>query len=147
MNISDLSSSGALPALASTLRFAGQRQQILAHNIANIDTPNFIATDVDPRSFQKLLGDAIDERRDRNGGSFGALSIASSGGIDTGPDGHGLTLNPTAPHGGVLGHDRNASDIERLMQDMVENAGMYRVASDLLRKHQSTILTAIAQRV
>lgn len=58
-----------------------------------------------------------------------------------------MELEPGTPIGGVLFQDRNQRDLEQLMQDMVENATMFRVASDLMRKNQSLIRGAIAQRV
>lgn len=143
----DLNSSGALPALELTMRFAGERQRLLAHNIANIDTPNFVARDVDPKAFQALLADAVDRRQDRNGGSSGGLDWEEGGGLARGRHPDSIELRPSTAHGGVLRHDRNASDLERLMQDMVENASMFRVAADLIRRQKSTLLTAIAQRV
>lgn len=143
----DLNSSGALPALELTMRYAGERQRLIAHNIANIDTPNFVARDVDPRAFQAVLADAVDRRQDRNGGSSGGLDWEEDGGLARGRHPDSIELRPGQAHGGVLRHDRNATDLERLMQDMVENASMFRVAADLIRRQKSTLLTAIAQRV
>lgn len=147
MQIRDLMTSGPLPALEMTMRFAGARQRLLAHNIANVDTPNFVGTDVDPRSFQKVLGEAVDRRRERTAGAFGALDWRETRELRAGDEPGTLHLRPQAAHAGVLAHDRNASDLERLMQDMVENASAYRVASDLYRAHRGTLMTAIAQRV
>jgi len=147
VQISDINSAGALPALEMTMRFAAQRQKILAHNVANLNTPGFIARDVDPASFQKVLSEAVDKRRERSGSAFGDLEWQGTRELERlGRDGS-LRLNPIKAHAGVLGHDRNATDIERLMQDMVENASVFRAAADLLKKQKGTILTAIAQRV
>lgn len=129
------------------MRFAGARQRLLAHNIANIDTPNFVGTDVDPRSFQKVLGEAVDRRRERTAGAFGQLEWRPTRELRAGNEPGSIRLMPGAAHGGVLAHDRNATDLERLMQDMVENAAAYRVATDLYRAQQGTLMTAIAQRV
>lgn len=145
MQMSDLANAGAAPALEMTMRFAGARQRILSHNIANIDTPNFVARDVDPIGFQEMLGEAIDRRRAANGGGVGGLDWEETREIAR--SGDGLVLNPTAAHGGILGQDRNATDLERLMQSMVENASMYRVAGELYRRQKSTLDAAIAQRV
>lgn len=147
MQIRDLSTSGAMPALEMTMRFAGARQRLLAHNIANIDTPNFVGTDVDPRSFQKVLGDAVDRRRDQAGGAFGTLDWRETRELRSGDRPGSLRLSPLAAHGGALAHDRNATDLERLMQDMVENASVYRAAADLYRAQRGTLMSAIAQRV
>lgn len=147
MQISDLNSAGAMPALESTMRFAAQRQRLLAHNIANVNTPNFVARDVDPKAFQSVLSEAINERREKTGGAFGKLELRETSQIGKSPRDGSLRLKETSPHGGVLRHDRNAMDLERVMQDMVENLTVFRAASDLMRRQKSTILAAIAQRV
>jgi len=127
------------------MRFASQRQKLIAHNIANFDTPNFIPTDVSPRAFQSTLARAIDQRRDRTGGMQGNLVIKRTREIRPGPGGS-LTLSPRTPVGGVLAHDRNASDLERTMQSLVENAVMFRVAADLHRARAGIIKKAIGER-
>ncbi len=145
MMIKDLNTAGAIPALEKMLLFAGQRQRIIANNIANIDTPNYQGKDVDPRDFQKLLGEAIEERRSRSGGGHGELVLRQTRQIQT--HGGALTLQPQTPAKGVLFHDRNQRDLERLMQQLVENASAFRVAADLMRKTRSQLKLAIAQRV
>lgn len=146
MLIRDLQTAGATPALEMTLRFAGARQKILSHNIANIDTPNFQPRDVSPRAFQELLGDAVERRRERTGGAFGAIELGRSREIEQGR-GTAISVRPDTHSGGVLHHDRNSADIERMMQDLVENAATFRVASDLLRAQRSQLHNAIGQRV
>lgn len=143
--INDLSTAGALPALEKMFLFSGQRQRLIAQNIANIDTPGYQGVDVDPQSFQNSLHQAIEHRRDRNGGRSGDLDISSADEVRM-VNGR-MQLMPTSPIDGVLFQDRNQRDLERLMQDMIENATMFRVASDLMRKNKSLILGAIAQRV
>ncbi len=145
MIIKDLNTSGAIPALEKMFLFAGQRQRIIANNIANIDTPNYQGKDVDPRDFQKLLGEAIEERRSSTGGGHGELILRQTKQVQT--RGRQLILNPQSPTAGVLFHDRNQRDLERLMQQLVENASAFRVAADLMRKTRSQLKLAIAQRV
>lgn len=146
MQIRDLTTAGAMPALEMTMRYAGARQRLLAHNIANIQTPNFVARDVEPATFQHALSEAVDRRRDRTAGAFGPLEWRATRDLQHGDHPGSLRLGPLDAHGGVLGHDRNASDLEKLMQDMVENATAFRVASDLFRRQKDTLAVAIAQR-
>lgn len=142
--IKDLSTAGALPALEKMFLFSGQRQRLIAHNIANIDTPGFQGVDVNPVSFQRALRQALDDRRDGNGGASGELNISHADEVRI-TNGR-MELIPNTPIDGVLFQDRNHRDLERLMQDMVENATMFRVAGDLMRKNQNLIRGAIAQR-
>lgn len=140
---------GSLPTLEAMMRFTGQRQRLLAHNVANLTTPNFQAVDVSPKAFQEMLGEAVAARRKANGGVGGRLEMRSSREVRTGPNGE-LSLRPltgSGSVGGVLLHDRNDRDVERLMQSMTENYGAYRVAADLMRSRVGVLRTAISQRV
>lgn len=146
MMLDQLSSAGALPALALTMRFAGERQRLIAHNIANLETPNFRPADVSPRAFQKLLQGAISERRKSTGGGHGGLHWKGTREIER-DGGSGLRLDPRTPTGNILFHDRNNRDLERTMQSMVENASAYRVASELMRSRVALLGSAISERV
>ncbi len=146
MFIDQLSNAGSLPALEAAMRYASQRQQLIAHNIANFETPNFVPVDVKPQAFQEVLGKAVQDRRERNGGMHGELKMGSSREIGQSKGG-GLVLRPRTPTGGVLAHDRNASDLERTMQSLVENAAMFRVAADLHRARAGIVKNAISERV
>lgn len=128
------------------MRFAGERQKLIAHNLANIATPNFVPKDVSVRDFQAALADAIDERRAANGGAFGELNLGRSKEVRFASDGR-VELRPDTHPGGILGHDRNTVDLERTLQDMVENASVHRVAADFLRKQWQQLDIAISERV
>jgi flagellar basal body rod protein FlgB len=69
----DLANAGSAPVLEQVLRFAGARQRLLAHNIANIDTPDFRPVDVSPSAFREELARAVRTRREQRGGNAGAL--------------------------------------------------------------------------
>lgn len=146
MFLSDILNSGAIPALEATVRFAGQRQRLLAHNIANIDTPDFRPLDVSPAGFQRALSKAIDKRREDSGGMSGGLEIGSTREITQTPSGD-LILTPGTNAEGILAQDRNNTDLERLMQDHAENFLVYRVSSELLRSRIAQLRDAIAERV
>ena len=145
--IESLTSVGAMPALEATMRFAAQRQQILAHNIANADTPDFIPLDVDPAEFQRVLGEAIDRRRaSETRGASGELNLTGSGQVKS--DGRGgLTVTPGTDSRNVLFHDRNNRDLERMMQALAENTVVFRQASELMKQQVNLIRGAIAERV
>ncbi len=146
MLIDQLTNSGALPSLRATMSFAGQRQKLIAHNIANAETPNFRPLDVSPAHFQTVLGEAIDRRRAHSGGGFGELRIESTRELRVGERGE-LSIVPQTTSGNILFHDRNDRDLERMMQDLTENYGVYRLASDLLRSHTMRLQSALSERV
>lgn len=146
MFIDDLLSSGAIPSLETTFRFAGERQKIINHNIANLETPNFRPLDVSTDGFQKALGRAVQKRRDANGGMVGGLDMDDTREIHADAAAT-LTLTPRTGSGNILFHDRNNSDVERLMQANAENALVYRTASELLRGRYQQLKDAIGERV
>lgn len=140
MFIDGLLNSGAIPSLERSVQFAARRQEIIAHNIANLSTPNFQPMDVSVGGFQKALGEAVDRRRQQMGGR-GPLRLESTREVSV--TGRGLELTPQQPSGNVLFHDRNNRDLERTMQDMVENLTAFRVASDLLKGRMDLLNSAI----
>lgn len=145
MLIGELANSGAAPALEQVLRFAAQRQRVLAHNIANLETPDFRPLDVSPLKFQESLRKAIAERRQRTGGELGELHVESTDEVEQTESGS-LRLLPKTSSGNILYHDRNNRDLERLMQGLAENTFAYRTAGDLLRRHNDMLRSAISQR-
>lgn len=146
MFLKQLDTAGALPALETTLRFAARRQTLLSHNIANIETPDFRPADVDPAHFQRVLSEAIHDRRSRGtAGTTGQLVLDRTRQIEQGPDGR-LTLTARTASGNILFHDRNNRDLERMMQSLAENAGMFRATTDLMRSRVTLLQQAISER-
>lgn len=144
--IDHVTNAGAMPSLERTIQFAGRRQALLSHNIANASTPRFQHKDVAPAAFQATLRDAIDERRDRTGGMHGDLRVKDTRQIEFSR--RGVRLDPQTQAGrGVLAHDRNNRDLESMMQDLAENLGAYRVATELMRTRMGTMRAAISERV
>ena len=144
--ISDVQSAGAMPTLGLMMRFSARRHQVIAHNIANAQTPNFTPADVDVRGFQAAMRDAIDDRRGGNGGSHGGLAWRGTRDAEPTPGG-GLALSPRAASGNILFHDRNNRDVERMMQTMVENASVFQAASGFYQRQKGVLTAAIAERV
>ncbi len=146
MFIGDILNSGAMPTLEAGMQFAAQRQRLLAHNIANISTPDFRPVDLSIKEFRATLADAIDRRREATGGEQGPLELKKTSEIEM-VAGRTLRFTPKTPSGNVLFHDRNNRDLERLMADQAETVAAYRAASDLLRSRFALLKTAISQRV
>ncbi len=146
MFIDQLTNDGAIPALEASVQFAARRHSLIAHNIANLSTPYYRPKDVSVDGFRRQLAEAIDERRERAPGRKGGLELGPS--REVGRDEAGrLTLTPREGGRNVLFHDRNNRDLERTMQDLVENVAHFRVSSDLLKGRLDLLRSAIAERV
>jgi flagellar basal-body rod protein FlgB len=135
--------SGSGPALEAAFRFAAQRQKLIANNIANITTPNFVQQDVSVPEFQRALGEAIERRR--GAGNLGDLDVRGDDEVDIGANG-ALALKPNSTIGGIMFQDRNNRDLEKLEQAQIENATMFRVCADLLKSRSDLMRAAIGER-
>jgi len=144
MIFSEITSSGAIPVLEASMRFAARRQEIIAGNIANIETPDYRPMNVSVAGFRKALAEAVEARRGRGGN--GEIRVQDPREVRNLPDGS-MVLTPRTASPGVLFHDRNNRNVETLMQDLVENAGAFRVAGDFLRTRYDLLRMAIAERV
>lgn len=135
--------------LEMAAKFAAARQRVVMHNIANIDTPDFLPNDLSPTDFQRAMKDAVERRRARMGGAggdAGELEFRGTRQFRVDRDGR-VRVTPTRPSGNILFHDRNNRDLERLMQANTENVAAFRIATELLRTRYELLRAAIAERV
>lgn len=143
--IDGLSNADVLPVLERVMQFAGQRHRLIVNNIANLNTPGFRPMDVSVDAFQEQLGDAVDARRKDRGPFGGALILEESKQVSF--TSNGLILHPEAAANSILFHDGSEKNIERTMQDLVENFSTFRLAADLLRNRIQLLETAIRGRI
>lgn len=142
MLIDGVTNADAIPVLERLMQFAGARHRLIVNNIANLDTPGFQPKDVDVDAFQKQLADAIDAKREKK--IPGIFFPNDSDEVKFTDD--GVALNPKPAGENILFHDGNDRDLERTMQDMVENFTVFRTAAQLLRNRFELINTAIRER-
>ncbi len=147
-------SGGNLPALERVLQFTSARQSIIANNIANMETPGFRPADVSATAFQTSLADAIDNRKRAVAAGVanegltapdGGLAMDGSESIRIGADGMQLTPEPIGD--GILFHDGNDRNMERILQSLTENLLTFRFAATLARRHFASVDNAIRERL
>ncbi|MBL8879932.1 MAG: hypothetical protein JNG88_12500 [Phycisphaerales bacterium] len=129
-------------ALELTARFAEARQQVLAENVANIDTPDYHSRTLDAGVFRDALRAALDE----NDGSD-LLSLRGGAQVRTDAAGR-LQVDPTvesAPN--VLFHDGTNARMESLMSQAAENGLLYNLTTSLLRSKFDSLTNAIRGRI
>jgi flagellar basal-body rod protein FlgB len=116
------------------LALRSHRQRLIASNIANADTPGFVARDFD---FAQALREASG-----SGSATAALAISSTGHIGASP---GATLEPkllyAAPSQTNL--DRNSVDMDRERANFADNAVKYEATLRFINGHVRTMLEAI----
>lgn len=129
---------GSLPVLERLAEFTHARHKVLVDNVANLSTPYYKPSDLDPRQFQAHLRDAVDRRR--------ASDNAVNGPLEPTPVGEGDDAF-SGDNSGVLFHDQNNRDLERIMQHLAENTLAHRTATELIRNKLEGLRTAIRERV
>lgn len=121
---------------ADALRLRSQRAELIANNLANADTPQFKARDVDFRAALNAAGYA-----DAGGGL--ALSttqgrhVAGPGG-NGGPDGALRYRTPLAP-----ALDGNTVDVQVEQAAFAENAVRYQATLTFINSRLRSLMTAI----
>ena len=109
------------------MAFAEARQNVLANNIANIDTVGYKVRDMDLKRFQSDLREALAEGSASPGG--GTLPQAT---VDF--DQY------------LLFHDGNNRSVEKQMTAITKNSILHNVAAELLRSRYALLEKAVAMR-
>jgi flagellar basal-body rod protein FlgB len=137
---------GALPVLERMVQFAGARHKVLADNVANISTPYFKPRDLDPASFQATLRYAIDERRESGINPVaGKLEMRNTRQLNFQLG--RINIRPEATNSGILFHDQNNRDLERIMQHLAENTLAHNAGIEMIRNELGLLRVAISGRV
>ncbi len=143
--IQGLLDSGAMPALERLVQFTGARHKVLVDDVANLSTPFFKPRDLDPASFQATLRDAVESRRRRPNPTRGELDVRDTDQLSF-KDGR-VEVRATRMDENILFHDQNNRDLERIMQNLVENTMTHNAGVDMLRNQFEMLRTAIRERV
>ncbi len=143
--IDGLFNSGSMPVLERLVQFTEARHRVLVHDIANLSTPYFKPRDLSPESFQASLRDAIDRRRDGDNPQGSPLEMLDTEDMTFSRDGIKATARHT--NEGILFHDENNRDLERIMQHLAENTMAHRMGIQLIRSEVSMLESAIRERV
>ena len=122
---------------AQALSLRSERQRLIASNIANADTPGYVARDI---NFAQALREAT------GSGSRAAVLRASQPGHIGGGGGAGghsaSTLNFAAPSQTSL--DRNSVDMDRERASFVDNSVKYEATLRFINANVRTTLSAIS---
>ncbi len=117
---------------AQALDLRSDRQRLLASNIANADTPGYIARDLD---FAKALREAV------GGSTRPALASDQPGHLGGGTSMHGANLVYAAPSQTSL--DGNSVDMDRERASFADNSIKYEATVRFINSHVRTMLSAI----
>ncbi|MBW7904702.1 MAG: flagellar basal body rod protein FlgB [Phycisphaerae bacterium] len=122
-------------------RFAEDRHRVLAENLANIDTPDYQARQLDAKGFQAALREALEKARPGE-----RLELRDTGQFGTDARGRLQSRPSRAPAENVLFHDGTNAQIERVVAQIHENALTYRFAMTQLKGKFDGLIQAIRGR-
>lgn len=121
---------------ADALRLRSQRTELLANNLANADTPNFKARDLDFRAALAAAGQRL---------AGGGLALSTTQGrhvagpgANAGPDGALRYRQPLAP-----ALDGNTVDVQVEQASFAENAVRYQATLSFINSRLRGLMTAI----
>ena len=138
--LSNMVSSGSIPALQRLGDFAEQRHKVIVNNIANIDTPNYRPKDLSLKMFRNSLKKAL---ADRGAGDRGPLMLSDTGQTRIDSAGRLRVTAEVVEGDAVMFHDGSTRNMEREMTNLSRNAGMYGRVMTLLKKQYSMLRDAI----
>jgi flagellar basal-body rod protein FlgB len=124
-----------IQALAASLKFRQLRQELIASNIANAETPGYKAKKLD---FEEALARALD--------TDGELKMKTTDSKHFNVGGGGFNnLEPEIyeDSNGIVSPDGNTVDRDQEMADMAENKIMYDASVQLLNKKLGLLKYAI----
>jgi flagellar basal-body rod protein FlgB len=130
-------SSTTIPILEKVVGFTEARHNVLAGNIANLDTPGYRAQDLSPVRFQNQLKEALEARREH------ATDLASSG--SPGDDEDPLAAMHE-PMKSLLYHDDSDNDLERQVAELTKNQMQYNLAVTLMTDQFRLLQAAISEQ-
>src|SRR5436190_6124652 len=105
----------SIPVLEQVVNFSQARHNVLAGNIANMDTPGYQVRDLSPQRFQELLKEGIASRDEHRSGPF-------AGHDETALRQVGANLQ------GILFHDLSNDNIEYQVAEMSKNQMQHNMA-------------------
>jgi flagellar basal-body rod protein FlgB len=136
---STIFSATTIPILEKVVGFTEARHNLLAGNIANLDTPGYRAQDLSPARFQNQLKEAIESRRDHAAQATGDESLDSSNDEDPLTSMH-------EPMKSLLYHDDSDNDLERQVAELTKNQMQYNLAVTVMTNQFRLLQAAISEQ-
>jgi len=136
--MADLFQSTTIPILEQVVGFAQARHTVLAANVANADTPGYVARDLSVDAFRTELRKAIAERNEpRPSQSLGEVSPLRSNRLAE------VSKDPKS----ILLHDKSQVGLEEQASEMVKNRLEHNTALTIMVSQFRLLQTAISEKV
>jgi len=128
----------AIPVLEEVVTFSEKRHELLASNLANMDTPGYKTRDLSQDAFHEALKGAI-KARDRNRQPLDDDVPGSA------PSHEMQKVKDSLKH--ILYHDGSDVSLEHQVAELSKNQYMHNMAISIMMSQFRTLETAISERV
>jgi len=123
------------------MSFSSERQRVIANNVANANTPGFVAQDLDRAEFERAVSEAMSQRRSSNGMRLRTTRDAHLPGMETGAGGRSWTTQDSPDSETTI--NGNSVVLEEQMVRANETRMRYEAALSLYQKSLGLIRTAV----
>lgn len=137
-------SPGLIQALIQKMDWHGQRQKVLADNIANADTPDYQPKDLVPMDFKAVLKDSSTRSSAKSAGGRILTTNPVHIGAQSGPA-HADAKSRTQKKVYEVAPAGNAVVLEEQMLKVSENVMDYEMTSNTYRKFMTLLRTALGR--
>jgi flagellar basal-body rod protein FlgB len=129
--------STTIPLVEQVVNFSQARHNVLAGNIANLDTPGYHVRDLSQEMFQTRLKEALAQRERTD------TQVSAGGAAARGPDplaGLGKSVNA------FLHHDDTNASLEGQVTEIAKNQLQHNVALSILTSQFRLLQAAVSER-
>ena len=143
--INDLFDQSSLPILEQVVNFTQARHGVLAGNIANLDTPGYLARDLSPEAFQDRLKVAIE--RQRTPAASTQSQYRSGASSSTAPESRSQEFAKVKQeYRSILRHDGNNGGLEEQVAEIAKNQQQHNMAISLMNAQFRLLRAAVTER-
>jgi flagellar basal-body rod protein FlgB len=126
--------------MKSRLQMLGERQRVIAENVANVSTPGFTPRDIDQKAFARALEQALPQSGGAGGPRAVSLAVTRPGHLSTPSAGAPFGVAPVDRPDAETTLDGNSVVVEEQMMKIAETrmdfdtmVGLYQKSLGLLR--------------
>lgn len=132
--IENLFNMTAIPVMEQVAKFAQSRHQVLAGNLANIDTPGYRARDLSVEQFQSRLKQAIEHHHQPSNATEAGQSVQQP------------LAKVSEGLGTIVYHDDSNVGVEQQVTEIAKNQLQHNLAMTVLGNQFRLLQTAISER-
>jgi flagellar basal-body rod protein FlgB len=136
--------STTIPALQQTVMFTEKRHELLASNIANLDTPDYRARDLPVDRFREALADSIEQSKHPSPGHVAGGRGGDIFGRPVKRD--DIAVGPRDTMEPIVYHDGSDVSLERQVTEIAKNQGLHNLAIATMRNQFAMLRAAITER-